>query len=286
MEAAVRAAGEAWEGWRELAVLERVEGLRRFAAILESEGEGLAKLIAETVGKPIAMARGEVARCGAVLGAICGGMDGAELETEALGDGTRVRRVPVGVVAMLTPFNHPAAIPVGKFVAAIVYGNAVVWKPAPAGVAVAERLVEWLGRALGREGVLTVVAGGVSTGVELMRHAGVSAVDANRRAQAGYAAQYVCGERRIPLQAELGGNNGAIVWSDADLENAAVEIARGAFGFGGQRCTANRRVIVESGCAEAFLELLRRRREPWYAGNPWTRQPSWCRWCPWRRANG
>ena len=73
---------------------------------------------------------------------------------------------------------------------------------------------------------------------------------------AGYAAQAICARRRIPLQAELGGNNAAIVWSDCDLAAAASAIAEAGFGGAGQRCTANRRVIVAERCHAQFLERL------------------------------
>jgi acyl-CoA reductase-like NAD-dependent aldehyde dehydrogenase len=74
--------------------------------------------------------------------------------------------------------------------------------------------------------------------------------------EAGYAAQAICARRRIPLQAELGGNNAAIVWSDCDLAAAAGAIAEGGFGAAGQRCTANRRVIVDRRCHGEFLAEL------------------------------
>jgi len=74
--------------------------------------------------------------------------------------------------------------------------------------------------------------------------------------KAGRVAQEICSARHIPLQAELGGNNASIVWRDADFEAAAQEIAEGAFGFAGQRCTANRRVILDATIYDAFLEQL------------------------------
>jgi acyl-CoA reductase-like NAD-dependent aldehyde dehydrogenase len=73
---------------------------------------------------------------------------------------------------------------------------------------------------------------------------------------AGRAAQEIAARRNVPLQAELGGNNAAIVWSDADLDDAARRIAEGAFGQAGQRCTANRRAVVDARCADAFVERL------------------------------
>jgi len=74
--------------------------------------------------------------------------------------------------------------------------------------------------------------------------------------KAGYVAQEICAKRHLPLQAELGGNNASIVWRDADLATTARSIAEGAFVFAGQRCTANRRAIVDSNIYDPFLERL------------------------------
>ena len=89
-----------------------------------------------------------------------------------------------------------------------------------------------------------------------MRDARVGAVTITGSLAAGRAAQDICAERHIPLQAELGGNNAAIIWPDADLAAAAHAVAVGAFEMAGQRCTANRRVIVHDGCRDAFMPLL------------------------------
>ncbi len=90
-----------------------------------------------------------------------------------------------------------------------------------------------------------------------MGAAGVDAVTITGGSAAGWCAQEVCAARHLPYQAELGGNNAAIVWPDADLVAAAAAVAEGAFGFAGQRCTANRRVIVHADCYDEFLRRLR-----------------------------
>jgi hypothetical protein len=101
-----------------------------------------------------------------------------------------------------------------------------------------------------------LIEGGAREGEALMRDARVGAVTITGSLAAGGAAQDICAERHIPLQAELGGNNAAIIWPDADLAAAAHAVAAGAFEMAGQRCTANRRVIVHDDCREAFLPLL------------------------------
>lgn len=89
-----------------------------------------------------------------------------------------------------------------------------------------------------------------------MRHESLDALTVTGSCALGRAAQAACASRNLPLQAELGGNNAAIVWSDADLVAAAGSVAEGAFSFAGQRCTANRRVIVTREIHDRFLSML------------------------------
>jgi len=189
--------------WPTLSPEVRAARLDALAERLDADGEGLARVIVASPGKPITLARGEVARSAALARAAARQVR-AQAWSVAAGPGSRVVYRPLGAVLALTPYNNPVAIPIGKLAPALGFGNTVVWKPAPLGHAVAE----------------------------------------------------ICARRRIPLQAELGGNNGAIVWRDADLAAAARAVAEGAFGFAGQRCTANRRVIVDDAVRDAFVPLL------------------------------
>src|SRR5207244_832688 len=102
----------------------------------------------------------------------------------------------------------------------------------------------------------------------LMADPEVDAVTLTGGSTAGYAAQEACGRRRIPLQAELGGNNAAIVWTDADLDRAASLVAEAAFGYAGQRCTANRRVIVSAIRHDELVERLERATRALGVGDP------------------
>ncbi|HVS02111.1 MAG TPA: aldehyde dehydrogenase family protein, partial [Thermoanaerobaculia bacterium] len=171
----------------------------------------------------------------------------------------------LGVVALVTPWNNPIAVPLGKLAPALALGNAVVWKPAPAGAARALSVARWLAEAGLPPGVLTVVCGGRATAELLLSHPGVDAITLTGGEAAGVTAGAIALSRGVPLQAELGGNNGAIVWGDADLPAAAAAIAEGAFGFAGQRCTATRRAIVDRSCLPSFLERL----EAAVAALPW-----------------
>jgi aldehyde dehydrogenase (NAD+) len=113
-----------------------------------------------------------------------------------------------------------------------------------------------------------ILAGDHETAQTLAGDENVDAVTITSSAAAGYAIQEICARRFLPLQAELSGNNAAIVWDDANLPAAAAQIAWGSFGFAGQRCTANRRVIVSAARHENFLRELKIAAEKLKWGDP------------------
>lgn len=260
-EAVAAAAGAARrEGiaWRETGVSERARPLESFARRMVAEREALAAQMAIEVGKPIADARLEVDFCAGLVRAALERASAEPFELEAGGAGQRftVRRRPLGVVALVTPWNNPLAIPMGKIAPALLYGNTILWKPAPAGSGVALRVLELLEASGLPGGLVNLVCGDRTTAELAMAEPAVDAVSLTGSSAAGTCAQVVCAARRIPLQAELGGNNAAIVWSDCDLDRAASEIVAGAFGSGGQRCTANRRVVADARCYDALRSSL------------------------------
>lgn len=239
--------------WPTLSPEVRAARLDALAERLDADGEGLARVIVASLGKPITLARGEVARSAALARAAARQVR-AQAWSVAAGPGSRVVYRPLGAVLALTPYNNPVAIPIGKLAPALGFGNTVVWKPAPLGHAVAEALFERVADLF--DGGLVLVSGGSRRARELMADPAIDAVTLSGSNASGHAAAEICARRRIPLQAELGGNNGAIVWRDADLAAAARAVAEGAFGFAGQRCTANRRVIVDDAVRDAFVPLL------------------------------
>jgi len=257
LDAIVARARAAQRAWREAPVDERAALLEAIAARLEAEAEALAALIVTTVKKPVRMARAEVARA-AELSRVAARHAGDAADAPR-GPGSRARWRPLGVVAALTPWNNPLAIPLGKIAPALAFGNAVVLKPAPRGQVVAEVLLATLARAGLPVELVGLARGGAEVGRRLLEHAGVDGASVTGAYPTGVAAMALAGRRHLPLQAELGGNNAAIVWSSVEGE-AAAEVARelvaGAFGFAGQRCTANRRVIVPRAALEAWLVRL------------------------------
>jgi acyl-CoA reductase-like NAD-dependent aldehyde dehydrogenase len=261
-DAAAARGRDALPAWRDAAAADRAGHLERLADRLEPAAEDMAREMASELGKPVRHGSAEVLRTAQALRAVARhAADGAGPAAEE----PDVRRRPLGLVAVVTPWNNPVYIPLGKIAPALVYGNAVLWKPAPAAAAISRRLVAMLDEIL-PPGLVTPVAGGREAAEAVMARA--DAVTLTGSSPAGYAAQELCAARRIPLQAELGGNNAALVWRGADLEEAARRIARGAFELAGQRCTANRRVVVHRERLDELLELLTRETAalPW--GDP------------------
>jgi len=241
----------AWEGWRQMAPADRLQILDRFATRLDGAAQELSRQMALEIGKPVSHGLEEVRRAAAsVRDVIRRAAAHPVLVREPAG---QVRYRPLGIVGLITAWNNPVAIPAGKIAPALAYGNAVVWKPAPAGTPLARALLALLHHCGVPEAVVGLVTGDPSTSRCLAAHPLMDAVTLTGSLQAGQTIQEICARRMTPLQAELSGNNAAIVWEDADLDEAAAQVAWGAFAFAGQRCTANRRMIVP---AHRFDESL------------------------------
>jgi alpha-ketoglutaric semialdehyde dehydrogenase len=254
VERATASAKEYSPRWQRTPLDERLPLFQTLAGRLEALAPDLAKQMAEEIGKPLAQGLEEVHRAATNVRDVVRRAS-ATVFKKAEGRGA-VRYRPHGVVAIVPAWNNPVAIPLGKIAPALVYGNTVVWKPAPAGTNIARTISGLLLQAGVPAEALHCLTGDHSTAQLLAANDHIDAVTFTGSTQSGYAMQEICARLMRPLQAELGGNNGAIVWTNADLRLAANEIARGALGFAGQRCTANRRVIVSSEIFEAFLAEL------------------------------
>ncbi len=168
----------------------------------------------------------------------------------------RIRHRPRGTIAMITPWNNAVAIPAGKLAPALLYGNRVVWKPSPRVPRTSTLLFSSLLASGAPAGTVQMVQGGAKEARALVGAAATDAVTLTGSWATGRGVEALCRARGIPFQAELGGNNAAIVGKGIDLEHVAGLITEGAFGFAGQRCTAVRRVIVRAADKAALLSLL------------------------------
>ena len=264
--AAALRAQNAWGKWRQTTFSSRLKLFERAAARLEAAAPKLARQMAVEIGKPLSHGLEEVRRAAGNIRDVIRRAANFELQTRE-GAGM-VRHQPLGVVAIISPWNNPVAIPVGKIAPALVYGNTVIWKPAPAATKISRAVLQLLRDSGVPRDAVQLLAGDHTTAQQLAANENVNAVTLTGSAQAGFAIQEICARRFVPLQAELSGNNAAIVWDDADLPQAAAQVAWGAFGFAGQRCTANRRVIVSKKNFENFLRELKIAAEKLVWGDP------------------
>lgn len=259
IDAAVRAARRAQRTWMRLPATERGRILRRAAALLEQDSERLATLITRDEGKTLGESRGEVRRAAETLAFHAAQVwqpVGEVFDSSNPRERIETVRAPVGVVALVTPFNFPLAIPSWKIGPALAHGNTVVWKPAEATPTVAVELARALDAAGLPAGTLNIVLGGREVGEALVRHPDVDAVSFTGSVPVGRAIWSEATPRGVRVQLELGGHNAAIVLPDADLDGAARHIVNGAMLAAGQKCTATRRVIVERTVADALVERL------------------------------
>jgi len=263
--AAVRAATDALGEWRALPGPTRAEHLYRWAAAIHARHEEIAQGMAREIGKPIAEARGEVTRCVVILryyAGECVRSAGEVIPAGVKGSLQFTLREPLGVVALITPWNFPAAIPLWKAAPAIAFGNTVVLKPAESASLVATHLAETALAAGLPSGVFNVVLGSGSTvGEALLRADDVRAVSFTGSTLVGGHVAAVGAERNIRYQTEMGGKNVVIVAADADLDLAARLAAAGAMRFAGQKCTATSRAVVVRDVQDDFLARLRREVE-------------------------
>jgi acyl-CoA reductase-like NAD-dependent aldehyde dehydrogenase len=253
------AARAAQVGWASLSVARRVDTLAVLRKRILTRAEEIAALVRQEVGKPLEEAAlAEVLPNADLVQTWCDTieelLDVELLEPDPLsypGKRGKVLREPRGVVALITPWNYPVAIPLRTLVPALLSGNAVVWKPSE----VTPRcgaLVASLFEGLLPKGVLTVVQGGADVGRALVA-ADIDAVVFTGSVATGRAIALACAERFIPCSLELGGKDAAIVLADCDLERTANGLVWGAFTNAGQNCAAIERVYVEAGVAEELI---------------------------------
>lgn len=258
--AAVDAARATLDGWRRLTGSARAEHLYRWAASLHDRTEDLAQTIVREVGKPVGEARGEAGRCVAILRYYAGEAvrpSGEVIPAQAEGALQFTLREPLGVVALITPWNFPAAIPLWKAAPALAFGNTIVLKPSEMGSLTATLLAETAAAAGLPPGVFNVLLGtGAGVGEPMLRADEVRGVSFTGSTGVGARVAAICAERNVRCQTEMGGKNVAIVLPDADLDQAAALAASGAMRYAGQKCTATSRVVVHHAVEDAFMRRL------------------------------
>jgi aldehyde dehydrogenase (NAD+) len=256
--AAVERARQAAQAWRTTPAAARSAALTKAAAALEQRAEEVTALTVREVGKPVSEARAEVARGVSILryyGQLALLPDGETIPAADPDALLMARHRPVGVVALITPWNFPVAIPLWKAAPSLAYGNATVLKPASSAAAVALLLQEIIAPLL-PDDVFQVLLGGSETARPLIEHPDVAAVSFTGSVPVGRDITARVAARGGRIQAEMGGQNPSIVLADADLDRAATTIAYAAMGYAGQKCTATSRVIVQDAVYDDFRDRL------------------------------
>jgi len=260
VDAAVQAARSAFSAWRLVPAPKRGELLYRVGELLRKYKEDIARGMTREMGKILKETRGDV-------------QEGIDTAFYVAGEGRRLFgettpaelpdkfamsvRMPIGVCALITPWNFPMAIPTWKMFPALLCGNTVVLKPAEDTPASAARLVEILNEAGVPPGVVNLVHGrGEEVGAALVRHPDVQLVSFTGSAAVGREIASICGQQLKRVALELGGKNAQIVMEDADLELAVEGALWGAFGTTGQRCTATSRLILHRDVAKRMTDAL------------------------------
>jgi alpha-ketoglutaric semialdehyde dehydrogenase len=268
---AVEAAKRAFLRWRLVPAPRRAEIVFRAAEILIERKEDYARDMTREMGKVLAETRGDVQE--AIDAGYYNAGEGRRLfgptvPSEMPNKFAMAVRQPLGVCAMITPWNFPMAISSWKLLPAVVCGNTCVIKPAQDTPLSTFNLVRALSDAGLPNGVINIVAGfGGDVGTPLAEHADVRAISLTGSSAVGRIVGGIAAQSFKHCSLELGGKNPMIVLDDANLDLAVEGGLWGAFGTTGQRCTATSRMIVQKGIYRHFVERLVDRAKKLKVGN-------------------
>ena len=257
---AIQAAAAAATAWDELGILARGRILAAAAAAIRDRAEDMAAMMTAEHGKTIAESRMEVDASADTFdyhAASARNPVGTEFPSSHPEERILTVRRPLGVVAVITPWNFPLQIPAWKIAPALLHGNTVVWKSASNTPGVSVLLMEALAAAGVPAGVVNLLLGPGQLGSELVSDPLVGGVTFTGSVPVGHHIRSIVCGRGAKLQLELGGHNAALVLPDADVELAATSIVNAAMGSTGQKCTATRRVVLVGGGHEDFLARLK-----------------------------
>ena len=260
-EAAIAAAREAAETWAASGLETRYKVLMAIGEELIARSAELGELLSREEGKPRAEGVGEIARSGQFFtyyAAEALRQIGDTADSVRPGIEIDVRREPLGVVAVISPWNFPTATAAWKIAPALAFGNAVIWKPANVTPASAWALSEVISRQedLPAGAFNLVMGSGGAVGQSLIESPDIDAVSFTGSLGVGRRIAQACANNLTKFQLEMGSKNALVVMDDGDLDVAAAAALNGAFGGTGQKCTASSRLIVHRAVHDAFVEKL------------------------------
>ena len=272
VDAALAAAQGAAESWRRASPIQRAAILFKAAEILASRANDVGRELTREEGKTLKEGIGETNRAVQILRYYAGEAQQPDGEHYPSANNTTLLytvREPLGVCAIVTPWNFPIAIPAWKIAPALAFGNTIVFKPASDTPLCAVRFVEALHEAGLQAGVLNLVTGSAGeVGDPLLKDPRVVAISFTASNAVGAELRKTAAERGTKLQLELGGKNPAIVLGDADVDHALTHVINGAMMSTGQKCTATSRAIIERGRVDEFTTKLADRIAKLTVGDP------------------
>ncbi|MDD7940117.1 aldehyde dehydrogenase family protein [Actinomycetospora lutea] len=259
VDRAVTAARAAARRTRTVPPADRARHLRALAAALDADREELARLETLDTGKPLSLARGEVAGCVGYLDYYAGAADKLHGETIPIGPGSLAWTVrePVGVTAHIVPWNAPLSMLCRSVAPALAAGNTAVVKPAEQTPLTALRFAGLVGAAGFPDGTVEVVTGlGAEAGHALAAHPGIGSLTFTGSVATGRAVLRAAAEHITPVVTELGGKSPQIVFADADLDTVAAQVVTGFTTNSGQYCDAGTRLLVERAVQDELVERI------------------------------
>lgn len=260
LQSALDAARAAQPIWWAAGIQKRHDVLMAIGTELMARSAEIGEMVAREEGKPLAEGKGEVYRAGQFFTYYAAEVlrnQGDLAESVRLGIEIDVRREPVGVVAIVSPWNFPIATPAWKIAPALAFGNAVVWKPANVTPASAILLTEIIVKQDVPAGLFNLVMGsGREVGQALVESPKVDAISFTGSVPVGRGIAAAAVVNMTKVQMEMGSKNPMIIMDDCDLDLAVAHAAGAAFGGTGQKCTAASRLIVHEKIHDAFVEKL------------------------------
>ena len=273
VDAAVAAARAAVPAMRAMGLEARQTALDFIGRELMARADELGELLAREEGKPRAEGRGEVYRAGqhfTYYAAEILRQTGETADSVRPGIEIDIRREPMGVVGVISPWNFPMAIPAWKCGPALAYGNAVVLKPAEDTPGCAWALAEIISRSGLPTGAFNLVMGDGDAGKALAAHEGIDAITFTGSLATGKKVALAAAAGLKKYQLELGSKNAVLIMDDADIDAAVAAAAAGSFGGTGQKCTCSSRLIVHVDVAAAFTQRLVARLDAFTVGHSLT----------------
>jgi len=268
---AVSAARAAFPAWSLTTPQQRFDVLDAIGTEILARKAELGNLLAREEGKTLPEGIGEAGRAGQIFKFFAGEalrVGGEIIGSVRPGVGVEVTREPLGVVAMIAPWNFPIAIPAWKIAPALAFGNCVVFKPADLVPGCSWAVAEIISRSGLPAGVFNLLIGrGSVVGQAMVDHEEVDAISFTGSVGTGKTIGASALKRMAKMQLEMGGKNPLVVLDDANLEQAVEVAVQGSFYSTGQRCTASSRIIVTAGIHDAFVQRLTERTQSLVVGD-------------------